>query len=320
MDRRRVLKHTAHAGAAMLAGPHFAMFATAAEADSKHKFSVDLVGGAIGVQANQTELIELAIKHGFGSVQPNAGYLAGLSPQQVQTTNARLDDAGLRWGAASLPVEFRNDLATFNGDMAKFPKLAAALQQSGVTRISTWLKPFHPSLTWLANFKQHVTRIRQICKVASDHGLRFGLEYVGTKSLWTRERHSFIHTMAETKELISEVNVDNLGFVLDSWHWYTAGETAADIKTLTNKDVVACDLNDAPKGIAVADQIDNQRELPVATGVIDVKSFLNALVEIGYDGPVRAEPFNKPLNALNNDDACAATSKAIKSAFQLIGK
>ena len=51
-------------------------------------------------------------------------------------------------------------------------------------------------------------------------------------------------------------------------------------------------------------QQDGRRELPSATGVIDVKAFLNALVKIGYDGPVRAEPFNKKLNAMPPDDAC----------------
>ena len=58
--------------------------------------------------------------------------------------------------------------------------------------------------------------------------------------------------------------------------------------------------------------------MPAATGVIDVAAFLKALNQIGYDGPVRAEPFNKPLNDLNNDDACAATAAAMKKAFAML--
>src|SRR5215218_2424115 len=46
------------------------------------------------------------------------------------------------------------------------------------------------------------------------------------------------------------------------------------------------DLNDAPAGIAITDQIDSRRELPLATGVIPVAEFLNALHKIGYDGPL----------------------------------
>ena len=46
-------------------------------------------------------------------------------------------------------------------------------------------------------------------------------------------RFPFVHTMAEMKELIAEIGRDNVGLVLDSWHWYTAGETDADMKALS---------------------------------------------------------------------------------------
>ena len=107
--------------------------------------------------------------------------------------------------------------------------------------------------------------------------------------------------------------------MLDSWHWYTAHETAADLRTLENRDVVACDLNDAPAGIAVDQQIDNRRELPAATGVINLQEFLEVLVEIGYDGPIRAEPFNRILNEMENETAVAETAEAMRKTFTLIG-
>jgi sugar phosphate isomerase/epimerase len=64
--------------------------------------------------------------------------------------------------------------------------------------------------------------------------------------------------------------------------------------------------------------MDSRRELPCATCVIDVGAFLNALNQIGYDGPVRAEPFNKAVNALSKEEACAAAANALKQAFALI--
>ena len=71
-------------------------------------------------------------------------------------------------------------------------------------------------------------------------------------------------------------------FILDSWHWYTAHETVDDLRTRKNRDVVACDLNDAPVGIPVDQQIDSRRELPATTGVINLKGFLGVLADIGY--------------------------------------
>ena len=106
--------------------------------------------------------------------------------------------------------------------------------------------------------------------------------------------------------------------MLDSWHWYTAGETAVDLRGLTNRDVVACDLNNAPRSVPVDQQRDGVRELPCATGVIDLRAFLNALAAIGYDGPVRAEPFNATVRTLPAEAAVAATARAMKHAFALL--
>ena len=286
---------------------------------SARKFTIDLTPGALGIGADPRAVIDLAQRHGFESVQPNGGFLASLDAAQRKEIAAEVKQKKLVWGSAGMPVDFRGAEEKFREGKKALPTVAAALQDAGVTRISTWLKPHHDELTWLANFKQHVARLGEVNKVLADHGLRFGLEYVGTRTLWTKLRHSFIHTMAETKELIAEIDQPTLGFVLDSWHWWTAGESAEDILTLENQDVVACDLNDAPTGIPIEEQLDNQRELPAATGVIPIGEFLKALVQIGYDGPVRAEPFNKPLRAMDDEPAAKATADAIRKAVEVAG-
>lgn len=282
------------------------------------KFTMDLNWGAIGVRATQLEAIEYAARYEFESVSPNPGFLASLDDAGREHLKNVMETSGVVWGAAGLPVEFRQDETTFQQGLKKLPSLADAMQRAGVTRVGTWLSPCHDELTYVANFRQHARRLRECVRILGDHGQRFGMEYVGPKTLWASKRHSFVHSMNETKDLIAEINQPNVGFVLDSWHWYTAHETVDDLLTLTNDDIIACDLNDAPPGIEIDRQIDNQRELPAATGVIDLKVFLNALAKIGYDGPVRAEPFNAKLNAMDNDEACQATSKSMQKAFALV--
>jgi sugar phosphate isomerase/epimerase len=283
------------------------------------KMTMDLVPGNIGVKTTLPEAIDLAHRYGFESVAPDASYLAPLSDSQVQDLLGEMKEKRLVFGAAGLPVDFRGDESNFRGGMERLPRDAKALQRAGVTRVGTWLRPGDNQLTYPANFRRHIVRLREIATVLRDHGLRFGLEYVGPKTSWTASKYPFVHTMAETKELLGEMARDNAGLVLDSWHWYNAGESPADILALTNKDVVACDLNDAPAGIPVDRQRDNVRDLPTATGVIDLKGFLSALVTIGYDGPVRAEPFKQELRQLPRDEAMERTSKAMKTAFALIG-
>lgn len=92
----------------------------------------------------------------------------------------------------------------------------------------------------------------------------------------------------------------------------------ADVLTLRNQDIVAVHMSDAPAGIPVDRQVDSHRELPLATGVIDTGGFMNALNQIGYDGPAAAEPMSADLRKLPPEEALAKTAEAMKKAFALI--
>jgi sugar phosphate isomerase/epimerase len=223
------------------------------------------------------------------------------------------------FAAAGLPVDFRGDEARFRTGLDALPRLAAGLKRAGVDRVGTWLSPAHNELTYQENMRQHARRLREVARVLQDHGQRLGLEYVGTPSSRQNRPHPFVCSLRGLQELRGEIGAKNVGCVLDSWHWWTAGETDRDLLTLQAADVVSVDLNDAPAGISLEQQQDGKRELPCATGVIPVGAFLNALNRIGYDGPVRAEPFNKAVNDLDNDAACAAVIAALRKAMALIG-
>jgi hydroxypyruvate isomerase len=285
------------------------------------KMTIDLVCGNLGVRADLPTAIALAHANGFESVAPDAGYLGKLSEGQLHELLGDLKAKGLSWGAAGLPptVDFRGDEGPFRTGLKALPEFAASLKRAGAGRVGTWIKPGHDRLTFLANFRQHAARLREVAAILGDSGLRFGLEYVGPKTSWTAARFPFVHTMAEMKELIAEIGRDNVGLVLDSWHWYNAGETDADIRSLSPREVVACDLNDAPGQLPIDQQRDLLRELPCATGIINLNWFLGALAAIGYDGPVRAEPFNSTLRTMPPEMAVATTARAMKRAFALIG-
>lgn len=315
LNRRSFIQST---GAAVLTGV-LTNFASASFTKTKPRLmKLDLSCGRIGVKANQKQAIDFASKFGFEAVVPNATALGKLSDSELADLKSDMKNKNLVFSAAGMPVDFRKDDAIFKKGIAKLPATSAALQRAGVTRTGTWLMPTHSELTYNANFKQHTRRLKEISRILADHGLRFGLEYVGPKTLWSSQKYPYIHSMPETRELIAEIDVKGVGLVMDSWHWYTAHETKADLLTLTNADIVAVDLNDAPAGLAIDEQIDQKRELPMATGVIDLATFLNTLNDLGYDGPVRAEPFNAALRKLPAEQAVAATATAMKEAFALI--
>lgn len=312
LNRRHFLVRTSTAVAAVSLAPLAGrVFAEA----PRTRMTLCLSPGSIGVNADQRATIALAHQHGFTSVEPFAQFLAGLSDEARTELVADLQTRKLVFGSAGLPVDFRGDEARFNQGLRELPRLAAALQKSGATRIGTWISPGSGTRTYLSNFKLHQQRLTEVARVLKDHGLRFGLEYVGTPSARARAKYPFIHSLAETRELIAAIGTGNVGIVLDSWHWWTAGDTEADLLALRNEDVISVDLNDAPTGLKLEQQQDGQRELPAATGVIPVATFLKALQKIDCDAPIRAEPFNKKLNDLPNDEACAATITALRKAM-----
>jgi sugar phosphate isomerase/epimerase len=284
----------------------------------ERKFYANLNLGRIGFQGSFPESVELATKHGFEGIAPNVTYLASLSDDALHHLLDDLQNRKLKFGAADLPVDFRKDSTTFDADLKKLPAAATVLQRAGIWRVNTYIMPCSNDLTYLQNFRQHTERLRQCAQILADHNQKLGLEYVSPHTLWSSQKYPFVHNMGEMKELLAAIGSKNICLQLDSWHWFNAEETAQDILSLRGEDVMAVDLNDAPLGLTLDQYHDDHRELPAATGVIPVKQFLDALAQIGYDGPVQAEPFNAALRALPVDQACSAAYAAMKKAFSLM--
>ncbi|MGQ9769201.1 MAG: sugar phosphate isomerase/epimerase family protein [Thermogutta sp.] len=318
---RRACLTTATLGAGFSSLAVFFGKGQAYEAESAkpaRRFRTALVCSAIGVRADQRQAIEYAATFGFEAVEPHPEFLAQLSDDELAALKEEMQEKGLSWSAAGLPLDIRGGIDSFTQSLRRFPTFCEVLQRAGVDRIGTWISPSHNERTYLENFRLHAKRLRAVANIAGGYGLRFGLEYVGPKKSWSAGRYPFIHTMREMKELIAEIDHPCVGLTLDSWHWFTAGETREDILHLKGSQVIIVHLNDAPAGIPVEEQVDSVRELPCATGVIDVKGFLSALIEIGFDGPAYIEPFKKELRQVPAEQALNLTAEAMKKALSLV--
>ncbi len=282
------------------------------------KFFKNFAPGHIGVKANQQQALEYAVKYGFGGIAPSEGEFANKSAAEIGDWVALMKQKGIRYGAAGLPVEFRRDEAVFKSGMAQLPQRAALLKQLGVTRVATWITPGHNELTYLQNFKMLETRFREAAKVLKDNDLRLGLEFVGPRTSREKFRFPFACTQVDMMELVDAVGTGNVGLLLDSWHWYTSHGTVQELERLSHKDIVHVHVNDAPSGVEIDQQIDNRRKLPVTTGVIDLKGFINTLVKIGYDGPVECEPFDQELRKMDQAAIVQTTADSLKRLWDLI--
>ena len=259
--------------------------------------------GAIGVRADTLDQALTAAKTGgFGGVEFNPSEIADLvEAQDAQAVRARFASAGIQPAGWGLPTDWRGSEESWHSGLEALPRLAKAAAEIGGTRVSTWIMPCSDTQEYAENRRFHIARFRPIAKILGDHGISLGLEFIGPKTLRETQKFPFIHTMQDMLDMGQEIG-PNVGLLLDAYHWYTSHGTIEQLKALTPQQVVYVHVNDAPKNVATDDQMDGVRDLPGATGVIDIAGFLQTLQSIGYDGPVTPEPFVN-LSGLPSDEA-----------------
>ena len=258
--------------------------------------------------------IPLAVKYGYEGIAFDVKKeSASLSPEEL---SALLSKNGLKSGGFSLPLEFRKDEDTYNTDLKALRGFCEFAEKTGTTRCTTWLMPCSDTLNYDANFLLHRDRLGRAAKILEDHGIFLGLEFVGPPSIRKGKAHEFIHDLDGLNELLDSMGASNVGYLLDVFHWDLAGQAFEDFKKIPSAElVVVAHINDAPRGRSREEQIDQERELPGATGVLRLSEFFQGLRDLKYQGPVFVEPFNKALMAMDFEEAVKTAKAAMDKAW-----
>ena len=277
--------------------------------------------GAIGIRGVALpRAIELAKLGGFEGLDFSIAEAAQLADQQgIEYVRDLFSTSGVRPSAWGLTVDWRGDDAKLDQGLLELPSLAATGQKLGCDRVFTWILPGSDERPFAENFDWHVRRFRRVARVLADNGCRIGLEFIGPKTMRAQRQFAFLYTLEGMLELARSIGTGNVGILLDAWHLYTSGGTADDVRRLRSADVVTVHVNDAPAGVALDEQVDQVRCLPLETGVIDLAGFLKSLVAIGYDGPVTPEPFSKRVNAMPEEEAVRETGESMRRAWEAAG-
>jgi sugar phosphate isomerase/epimerase len=276
--------------------------------------------GAIGHKATVAEAIDFAQRHGFQGVDFSIGEVEALaSSHSTDYVRGLFAAKNVKAGVMGFPVEFRKDETTWRDGLAALPAQAKLASELGCTRTATWLVPGSNDRTFLENFKFHVERIAPAAAILADYGISLGLEFIGPKTLRKTLAHRFIYTLEGMLALGAAMGTGNVGLLLDIWHLYTSHGSIEQVRELNPTEVVVVHINDAPAGVAVDEQMDQVRALPGETGVLDLAGFLQALEEIGYDGPVTVEPFSQRVRAMTTPEAVAATAEAVRKVWPRSG-
>lgn len=272
-----------------------------------------LNGWAIGIKVPFEEMVNFAKEGGFEGVEIDPREVAQLG---VEKANALLSAAGILASSCGVPVNWKGEEEEYRQHLKELPGLAEIAAGVGCKRMITFIWPSSDTMTFRENFRFHVNRLRPIAEILAEKGCRFGLEFLGPWTIRKDAHCEFIHNMDGMLALCAALGTDNMGLLLDCWHWHTAGGRVEQIRKLRDEDIVTVHINDAPAGIPMEAQIDTVRCLPGETGVIDISGFLGALKEIGYSGPVIVEPFSQRLKSLPPKEALRETAAALNRVWK----
>lgn len=272
----------------------------------------NLSPGAINIRCNWIEGLDLAHQAGFEGADVNiADAMKVAKDKDFEAVKDLFSARGLKPGAWNLPVDYRGSEVEFYPQLRNLASAASVAAEIGCFRTNVVVRGWSDEKPRQENWDFHVHRLREVALVLRDYGHRLGLEFIGPRTSRAPHKHGFVYTMDGMLALCCAIGTGNVGLLFDVWHWYTCQSTLDDVRKLTKDEVVYVHINDAPKK-DVLEQIDNQRCLPAETGVIPNGELLKILKEIGYDGPVTAEPFNQKVReaAERNPIEAARMAKA----------
>jgi sugar phosphate isomerase/epimerase len=239
--------------------------------------------GAAGVRA----VADAAAEAGFDgisicTVHHDWAVADGMSPEEYHEL-AR--SRGLSVPAAEVIVDWsdgdRRSIARSAGQI-----LDVAARSGAATVITTTLGPELPPLADAAS------RLATICDLAAERGLTISYEFLPTTG---------VPDLRAAVALLEATDRDNLGLVLDVWHWYLqdGGPDIPTLRSIPPERIHLLQLNDAPAQLedewVVATM--EGRLLP-GDGVVEIDRMLDVLDEIGTAPAVATEVFSAPLRSL----------------------
>lgn len=239
------------------------------------------------------ERIRIARDCGFGGLDV---LLDGLTEQTAVAARDQIAAAGLQCGMFWLPCDLSSaDDAAFEQCLLQLKSLASVAQIVGLTRTychiwsSSDQRPFEQNWNW------HIDRLRRTRDILLPRGIEMGIEFLGPHHLQKAGRYGFIHDLDGALEMIRAVG-QGCGLLFDTFHWYCSGGTLEGLPAkLAQTRVICVHVNDATAGRSPEQQVDDERALPMETGLIDLKAILAILKKLRCDAPVIVEPF-KPWN------------------------
>jgi len=252
----------------------------------------NLSPSAIGIFGRTTELLEIALTHRFKGLEIDIQDVLRRAQAGTAAQACRyLCSAQVKIGGFELPLDWAGDEVEFQAGLAQLGLLLEVCNQLGADRCYTTIHPTCDQRPFHENFQFHVERLQRVGDALSAANVKLALSFLASPSDRADGGFEFIHQADPMVLLINSIRRENVGLLLDTWHWWVGGGDLEKLRSLRGEQVVSVRLADILTGVDFASITEEQRVMPGDGGTIDAGAVVALLDDLGFDGPVAAAPY-----------------------------
>ncbi len=124
--------------------------------------------------------------------------------------------------------------------------------------------------------------LAELAGIAEQYGIGLAFEFLG-------QTDCSVQTLAHADEIVRTVARENVGLVIDSFHFYAGGSSIESIEALDPQRLFIFHINDAED--RPREELEDRHRLLPGLGILPLKEIAGALRRIGYDGVASVEIF-----------------------------
>jgi 2-keto-myo-inositol isomerase len=136
--------------------------------------------------------------------------------------------------------------------------------------------------------------LKELSDIAEPYGVKIAVEFVG-------HPQCTVNTFGQAYDIVETVNRENVGLVLDCFHFHAMGSDLEDLKKADGSKIFILHIDDT-EDFPIGFLTDEDRVWP-GLGAIDLDSILSTLKEIGFSDVVSVELFRPEYYKLDAEEA-----------------
>ncbi len=270
---------------------------------------------ALGINGRQSEIIELALTHCAKGLELDMeSFKEQVDARGYDYATRFIASAGIVPGPFEVPIRWHGEDLHFKADLQTTKPFLELAQKMGCIGCVATMQPFSEHLAYHENFEQHRERIASMAMTLAEFDLKLGLHFLAPPPLRVDKPQPFIYTAEALIAMLKVTSAENVGIVLDSWHWQIGQGTIAQIHDLAASDIFEVRLSDVPDDADLESITDEQRLLPRATSSSLAAQIVEHLIQVEYAGPIT------PVASGKQQIGTAKRDAFVRDAFESIDR